>query len=51
MLDVKRWRLWDAWLNYVGLTVLRDTGGGVATSASDAVVPQRSADVVVQNNR
>ena len=52
MLDVKRWRLWDAWLNYVGLTVLRDAGGGgVATSASDAVVPRRSADVVVQNNR
>jgi hypothetical protein len=37
MLDVRRWRLWDAWLNYVGLTVLRDVGG-VATSASDAVV-------------
>jgi hypothetical protein len=37
MLDVRRWRLWDAWLNYVGLTVLRDAGG-VATSASDAVV-------------
>ena len=28
MLDVRRWRLWDAWLNYVGLTVLRDAGGG-----------------------
>ena len=37
MLDVRRWRLWDAWLSYVGLTVLRDAGG-VATSASDAVV-------------
>lgn len=24
--DVRRWRLWDAWLNYVGFTVLRDTG-------------------------
>ena len=25
-LNVRRWRLWDAWLNYVGFTVLRDTG-------------------------
>lgn len=25
-LDVRRWRLWDAWLNYVGFTVLHDRG-------------------------
>ncbi len=37
ILDVRRWRLWDAWLNYVGFAVLRDAGG-VATSASDAAV-------------
>ncbi|KAL3806804.1 hypothetical protein ACHAXA_001086 [Cyclostephanos tholiformis] len=26
MLGARRWRLWDAWLNYVGYTVLRDGG-------------------------
>ncbi|KAL3804509.1 hypothetical protein HJC23_002548 [Cyclotella cryptica] len=26
MLGVRTWRLWDAWLNYVGFTVLRDHG-------------------------
>ena len=25
-LDVRKWRLWDAWLNYVGFTVLHDRG-------------------------
>jgi len=25
-LDVRKWRLWDAWLNYVGFTVLHDKG-------------------------
>jgi len=25
-LDVRRWRLWDAWLNYIGFTVLHDRG-------------------------
>ena len=27
MLDVRRWRLWDSWLRYIGFTVLRDTDG------------------------
>lgn len=26
LLNVRKWRLWDAWLNYVGFTVLRDHG-------------------------
>lgn len=25
-LDVRKWRLWDAWLNYIGFTVLQDRG-------------------------
>lgn len=33
LLDVRRWRLWDAWLNYVGFTVLRDRGGGSGNAA------------------
>ncbi|KAL7543630.1 hypothetical protein ACHAWF_007429 [Thalassiosira exigua] len=35
LLGVRKWRLWDAWLNYVGFTVLQDTGdidSAVATS-------------------
>ena len=28
LLNVRRWRLWDAWLNYVGFTVLHDKGDG-----------------------
>jgi hypothetical protein len=45
MLDVRRWRLWDAWLNYVGLTVLRDAGGGGDISIRRR--RRRSADVVI----
>ncbi|KAL7478585.1 hypothetical protein ACHAW6_004377 [Cyclotella cf. meneghiniana] len=26
MLGVRKWRLWDAWLNYVGFTVMKDHG-------------------------
>lgn len=33
-LNVRRWRLWDAWLNYVGFTVLRDTGCGTSSESS-----------------
>lgn len=36
-LDVRKWRLWDAWLNYVGFTVLQDNGdcGGDTNSLSN----------------
>ncbi|KAL7458710.1 hypothetical protein ACHAWC_010346 [Mediolabrus comicus] len=27
LLGVRNWRLWDAWLNYIGYTVLHDRGG------------------------
>ena len=28
LLGVRNWRLWDAWLNYIGYTVLHDRGDG-----------------------
>ena len=31
-LGARNWRLWDAWLNYVGFTVLRDRGASGAAS-------------------
>ncbi len=34
-LGVRRWRLWDAWLNYVGFTVLRDHGENYPATASN----------------
>jgi hypothetical protein len=34
-LDVRKWRLWDAWLNYVGFTVLRDHGDNIPTTDSN----------------
>lgn len=37
-LDVRKWRLWDAWLNYVGFTVLHDRGD----SSNDAKQPSLS---------
>lgn len=33
-LNVRQWRLWDAWLNYVGFTVLHDRGDDAGNSAA-----------------
>jgi hypothetical protein len=35
LLGVRKWRLWDAWLNYVGYTVLRDHGNNDPTIGSN----------------
>lgn len=43
-LDVRRWRLWDAWLNYVGFTVLHDKGEGNGHDAITKTSKQREFD-------
>ncbi|KAL9181130.1 hypothetical protein ACHAXT_009935 [Thalassiosira profunda] len=44
LLDVRRWRLWDAWLNYVGFTVLHDRGEG-GGSVAKPTQKQREFDM------
>ena len=46
-LNVRRWRLWDAWLNYVGFTVLSDTRCGPSSEdARETSFDPRSSPVI-----
>ena len=48
-LGVKKWRLWDAWLNYVGFTVLKDSGDDdhtiIQTNPHSAIPNQEEFDI------
>eukprot|EP00577_Skeletonema_sp_RCC1716_P011341 CAMPEP_0113423902 /NCGR_PEP_ID=MMETSP0013_2-20120614/29294_1 /TAXON_ID=2843 ORGANISM="Skeletonema costatum, Strain 1716" /NCGR_SAMPLE_ID=MMETSP0013_2 /ASSEMBLY_ACC=CAM_ASM_000158 /LENGTH=423 /DNA_ID=CAMNT_0000311849 /DNA_START=109 /DNA_END=1380 /DNA_ORIENTATION=- /assembly_acc=CAM_ASM_000158 len=47
-LGVRKWRLWDAWLNYVGYTVLHDKG--IEGQASESRTPRMNNPQVVDND-